>query len=106
LDGLIGVFLILEGKLSVGALVAARTCSGRLLATDLTSIAAEITRATQTFHCHEGDEPRDVARRERPPERQLTWRARSRKGAVAFQTTHLQVSGRRDECSLRRSRSH
>ncbi len=44
----VGVFLILDGKLSVGALVAANMLAGRVLA-PIAGIAAVITRATQTF---------------------------------------------------------
>lgn len=44
----IGVFLILDGKLSVGALVAANMLGGRVLA-PIGGIASLITRATQTM---------------------------------------------------------
>ncbi|MET0723543.1 MAG: ABC transporter transmembrane domain-containing protein, partial [Tardiphaga sp.] len=44
----VGVFLILDGKLSVGALVAANMLSGRILG-PIAGIAAVMTRATQTF---------------------------------------------------------
>jgi ATP-binding cassette subfamily C protein LapB len=44
----LGVFLILDGKLSVGALVASTMLSGRVLA-PISGIAAVITKATQTF---------------------------------------------------------
>ena len=44
----IGVFLILDGKLSVGALVAASMLGGRVLA-PISGLATVITRATQTF---------------------------------------------------------
>ena len=44
----IGVFLILDGKLSVGALVAASMLGGRVLA-PIAGLASVITRATQTF---------------------------------------------------------
>jgi ATP-binding cassette subfamily C protein LapB len=44
----IGVFLILDGKLSVGALVASTMLAGRVLA-PISSIASVITRATQTL---------------------------------------------------------
>jgi ATP-binding cassette subfamily C protein LapB len=43
----VGVFLILDGKLSVGALVASSMLAGRVLA-PIAGIAAVITRATQT----------------------------------------------------------
>ncbi len=44
----IGVFLILDGKLSVGALVAANMLAGRVLA-PIAGIASVITRGTQTL---------------------------------------------------------
>lgn len=44
----VGVFLILDGKLSVGALVAANMLSGRVLG-PIAGIAAIITRGTQTL---------------------------------------------------------
>jgi ATP-binding cassette subfamily C protein LapB len=44
----LGVFLILDGKLSVGALVASTMLSGRVLS-PISGLAAVITRATQTF---------------------------------------------------------
>lgn len=44
----VGVFLILDGKLSVGALVAANMLSGRVLG-PIAGIAALITRGTQTL---------------------------------------------------------
>ncbi len=45
---IVGVFLILDGKLSVGALVAANMLAGRVLA-PIGGIASLITRATQTL---------------------------------------------------------
>lgn len=45
---LVGVFLILDGKLSMGALIAANMLAGRVLA-PISGIAAVITRATQTM---------------------------------------------------------
>ena len=56
----IGVFLILDGKLSVGALVAASMLAGRVLA-PIAGIAAVITRATQTFTALQADRPRHGA---------------------------------------------
>ena len=65
---MIGVFLILEGKLSVGALVAANMLAGRVLA-PISGIAAVITRATQTFTSLKAIERLMELERERPPER-------------------------------------
>ena len=45
---LIGVFLVLDGKISMGALVAATMLAGRVLG-PISGIAAVITRATQTL---------------------------------------------------------
>ena len=45
---IIGVLLIIDGKLSVGALVAANMLAGRVLA-PIAGIASVITRGTQTI---------------------------------------------------------
>ena len=45
---IVGVFLIIDGKLSVGALVAATMLAGRVLA-PIAGIAAVITRASQSY---------------------------------------------------------
>ena len=64
----IGVFLILDGKLSVGALVAASMLAGRVLA-PIAGIAAVMTRATQTFAALKSINRVMSLERERPPER-------------------------------------
>lgn len=64
----VGVFLILDGKLSVGALVAANMLAGRVLS-PIAGIAAVITRATQTFTSLKAIERLMLLERERPPER-------------------------------------
>jgi ATP-binding cassette subfamily C protein LapB len=78
----VGVFLILDGKLSVGALVAANMLAGRVLA-PIAGIAAVITRATQTFTSLKAIERLMSLERERPPER--TYIARKiATGAITF----------------------
>jgi ATP-binding cassette subfamily C protein LapB len=64
----IGVYLILDGKLSVGALVAANMLAGRVLA-PIAGIAAVITRGTQTFASLKAIDRVMALERERPPER-------------------------------------
>ena len=56
----IGVFLILDGKITMGALIAANMLSGRVLA-PISSLASVITRATQTFIVAALDRPADGA---------------------------------------------
>jgi ATP-binding cassette subfamily C protein LapB len=64
----VGVFLILDGKLSVGALVAANMLSGRVLA-PIAGIAAVMTRATQTSSALRSINRLMGLERERPPEK-------------------------------------
>lgn len=64
----VGVFLILDGKLSVGALVASTMLAGRVLA-PISGIAAVITRATQTITSLQAIDRVMSLERERPPER-------------------------------------
>jgi ATP-binding cassette subfamily C protein LapB len=64
----VGVFLILDGKLSVGALVAANMLSGRVLG-PIAGIAAVITRATQTLSSLRSINRLMELERERPPEK-------------------------------------
>lgn len=61
----IGVFLILDGKLSVGALVAANMLSGRVLG-PIAGIAAVITRGTQTISALRSIDRLMSLERERP----------------------------------------
>jgi ATP-binding cassette subfamily C protein LapB len=77
-----GVFLILEGKLSVGALVAATMLAGRVLA-PIAGIASVITRGTQTFTALKAIDKIMGLERERPPERSYVAR-RIGEGRVAF----------------------
>ena len=96
---IIGVFLILDGKLSVGALVAASMLAGRVLA-PITGVAAMITRASQTVTSLQRDRRHHAARTRtaagahvhRPPDRARHDRVRQR---------HLQVSRARRKTRLR-----
>jgi ATP-binding cassette subfamily C protein LapB len=79
----IGVFLILDGKLSVGALVAASMLAGRVLA-PISGIASVITKATQTTLAMKAIDRIMSLERERPPER--TYVARKiDEGSIAFE---------------------
>ena len=64
----VGVFMILDGKLSVGALVAANMLSGRVLG-PIAGIAAVMTRATQTSSALRSINRLMGLERERPPEK-------------------------------------
>jgi len=64
----VGVFLILDGKLSVGALVAANMLSGRILG-PIAGIASVMTRATQTSSALRSINRLMDLERERPPEK-------------------------------------
>jgi ATP-binding cassette subfamily C protein LapB len=79
----VGVFLILDGKLSVGALVAASMLAGRVL-TPIAGIAAVITRATQTFASLKSIDRVMSLERERPIERNYVAR-KVIEGRVAFE---------------------
>lgn len=79
---IVGVFLIIDGKLSVGALVAASMLGGRVLA-PISGIAAVITRATQTFTAMKSIDRIMSLERERPLDR--TYVARQiESGSIAF----------------------
>jgi ATP-binding cassette subfamily C protein LapB len=78
----IGVFLILDGQISQGALIAANMLSGRALA-PISGIAAVITRATQTFTSLRSIDKLMALERERP--RTQTYVARAiKRGSVVF----------------------
>ena len=80
---MVGVFLILDGKLTVGALVAANMLAGRVLA-PIAGIASVITRATQTLSSLKSINRIMALERERPPER--TYVARKiKEGRIAFE---------------------
>lgn len=87
----IGVFLVLEGKLSVGALVAASMLAGRVLG-PIAGIAAVITRATQTLSALKAIDRIMDLERERPPEKAYVAR-RIDKGAIAFDNVSFKYPG-------------
>src|SRR5262249_56665592 len=79
----IGVFLIQNGTLTVGALVAANMLAGRVLA-PIAGIASVITRGTQTFSSLKSIDRIMSLERERSPER--TYVARKiEQGRIAFE---------------------
>jgi len=80
---IIGVILIIDGKMSVGALVAATMLAGRVLA-PIAGIAAVITRGTQTLTALKAIDHVMALERERPPERTYVAR-RVEHGSVAFE---------------------
>lgn len=83
----VGVFLILDGKLSMGALIAANMLAGRVLA-PIAGIAAVITRATQTLVAMRSIDKLMSLERERPVGR--TFIAREVKGeSITFDNVHF-----------------
>lgn len=79
----IGVFLILEGKLSVGALVAANMLAGRVLG-PIAGIASIITRGTQTLTSLKAIDRIMTLERERSPERAYVTR-KIHDGRISFE---------------------
>ena len=79
----IGVFLILSGSLTVGALVAANMLAGRVLA-PIAGIASVFTRGTQTFTALKSIDRIMSLDRERSRERNYVAR-RIEKGAIRFE---------------------
>lgn len=87
----IGVFLIIDGKLSVGALVASSMLAGRVLA-PITGIASIITRASQTVSSLRAIDNIMQLERERPPNR--TYIARQvEKGTITFDNVTFRYPG-------------
>lgn len=80
---IIGVFLILDGKLTVGALVAANMLAGRVLA-PIAGIAAVITRGTQAFSALKSINHIMSLERERSPQRAYVAR-KIDEGRIAFE---------------------
>jgi ATP-binding cassette subfamily C protein LapB len=78
----IGVFLIIDGSITVGALVASTMLAGRTLA-PIASIATVITRATQTIIALKAIDRVMNLERERPPNRVYVAR-RIDQGAITF----------------------
>ncbi|MBR1201069.1 type I secretion system permease/ATPase [Bradyrhizobium sp. AUGA SZCCT0240] len=79
----VGVFLILDGKLTVGALVAANMLAGRVLA-PIAGIASVITRGTQTFAALKAIDRIMSLERERSPQRAYVARKIS-EGRINFE---------------------
>jgi ATP-binding cassette subfamily C protein LapB len=80
---IIGVFLILDGKLTVGALVAANMLAGRVLA-PIAGIASVITRGTQTLSALKAIDRIMSLERERSPQRAYVAR-KIDDGRIAFE---------------------
>jgi ATP-binding cassette subfamily C protein LapB len=78
----VGVFMIIDGKLSVGALVASTMLAGRVLG-PLAGIAAVITRASQSITALKSIDGVMSLERERPPERTFVARTID-KGSIVF----------------------
>src|SRR6186713_2250595 len=79
---IIGVFLIIDGKITVGVLVASTMLSGRVLS-PIAGIATVITRAAQTYITLKAINRVMQLERERPRERSYVAR-RIQTGSVAF----------------------
>lgn len=77
-----GVFLVMNGEITVGALVAATMLAGRVMA-PIAGIAAVITRATQTYTALKAIDRLMALERERPQGRNYVAR-RVTEGRVAF----------------------
>lgn len=80
---IVGVFLILDGKLTVGALVAATMLAGRVLA-PIAGIASVITRGTQTLSALKAIDRIMSLERERSPQRAYVAR-KIEEGRIAFE---------------------
>ena len=80
---IIGVLLIIDGKLSVGALVAANMLAGRVLA-PIAGIASVITRGTQTIMALKAIDRIMSLERERSPDRTYVKRP-IEDGRIAFE---------------------
>jgi ATP-binding cassette, subfamily C, bacterial LapB len=86
-----GVFLILDGQITMGALIAANMLAGRVLA-PISGIAAVITRATQTFAALRAIDRLMELERERPPGRTYLAR-RIVCGSIAFENVKFKYPG-------------
>ncbi len=87
----VGVFLILDGKLSVGALVASTMLAGRVLG-PIAGIAGVITRATQTLTSLKSIDRVMSLERERPPERSYVSR-KIAQGSIGFDNVTFRYPG-------------
>jgi ATP-binding cassette, subfamily C, bacterial LapB len=86
-----GVFLILDGQITMGALIAANMLAGRVLA-PISGIAAVITRATQTFVSLRAIDKLMALERERPPSRIYLARHIDR-GSIVFENVQFKYPG-------------
>ncbi len=77
-----GVFLIMDGQITMGALIASSMLAGRVMG-PIAGIAAVITRATQTISSLKAIDGIMALERERPPSRNYVTR-RIAEGRVAF----------------------
>lgn len=90
----VGVFLILDGQITMGALIAANMLSGRVLA-PISSLASVITRATQTLISLRAIDRLMQLERERPPGRAYVAR-KIEKGAITFNNVTFQYPGSKE----------
>ncbi len=90
----IGVFLILDGKITMGALIAANMLSGRVLA-PISSLASVITRATQTVSALRSIDRLMSLERERPPGRTYVSR-KIEHGAISFDNVSFSYPGSKE----------
>lgn len=90
----VGVFLILDGKLSMGALIGANMLSGRVLA-PISSLASVITRATQTVTSLRAIDRLMKLERERPPGRSYVSR-KIEQGAISFDNVSFSYPGSKE----------
>ncbi|WP_426443269.1 type I secretion system permease/ATPase [Bradyrhizobium genosp. P] len=91
----IGVFLILDGHLTVGALVAANMLAGRILA-PIAGITSVITRGTQTFTALKSIDRIMSLERERSPQRTYVSR-KIQDGRIAFENVSFAYPNAPDE---------
>ena len=95
-----GVFLILDGQITMGALIAANMLAGRVLA-PISGIAAVITRATQTFAALRAIDKLMALERERPPTRTYLARQIDR-GSIVFEDVRFKYPGSDHACARQR----
>ena len=88
---IVGVFLIIDGKITVGVLVASTMLSGRVLS-PIAGIATVITRAAQTFITLKAINRVMHLERERPLDRTYVTR-RIEKGSVTFDNVTFRYPG-------------
>ncbi|WGS31160.1 type I secretion system permease/ATPase [Bradyrhizobium sp. ISRA464] len=92
---IVGVFLILDGHLTVGALVAANMLAGRILA-PIAGITSVITRGTQTLSALKSIDRIMSLERERSPQRTYVSR-KIQDGRIAFENVSFTYPNSADE---------